>query len=417
MGCATSKQKVCQNCHTPYSPVRRSYSLYIPKKKDINDNEQHLVNLTSSTLGSLKLDPMNLNQSLRNDQFALEIDNYNAEKDELLIEARTWSQMINEKILKVVVPKTPVRTPPGEPEAINAWELMEGLEDITPLRPAAHHHEHCFSFPVSPNTVSSLDDQRENDQDSPKMADNESSLHSNGTSIVSNFDPEAISTFRKALEELPPANPFHLKPLIIENRQVSDDEAESVSNSLRENVELTEHNLVPREKDELVIYFTSLRGVRKTYEDCCHVHVILKGLGVKVDARDVSMHSGFKEELKELLGKEYARGGLPRVFLGKKYIGGADEIRRMNEDGLLEKLVENRERIQDGGVGGSSVGNGVCEACGDIRFVPCETCSGSCKIYYEAEYGELELEEDEYGFQRCPDCNENGLIRCPICCD
>ncbi|MCD7465829.1 hypothetical protein HAX54_002000 [Datura stramonium] len=376
--------------------------MYIPKKKDINDSEQHLVNLTSSTLGSLKLDSVNLSQSLRNDQFAFEVDDYNAEKDELLIEARTWSQMINEKIPKVVVPQTPVRTPPGEPETINAWELMEGLEDITPLKPATHHHEHSFSFPVSPNTISSLDDlPKENE-----MADNESSLHSNGTSIVSDFDPEVISTFRKALEELPPANPFHLKPLIIQNMQGPDAEAESVSNSKRENVQVvTEYKLVTHEKEKLVIYFTSLRGVRKTYEDCCHVRVILKGLGVKVDERDVSMHLGFKEELKELLGKEYTGGGLPRVFLGKKYIGGADEIRRMNEDGQLDELVENCQRIEDGGGGGcgSVVGNGVCEACGDIRFVPCETCSGSCKIYYEAEYDELELEEDEYGFQRS--CN------------
>ncbi|XP_049396037.1 uncharacterized protein At3g28850-like [Solanum stenotomum] len=397
MGCGTSKPKVCQNCHTPYSHVRRSYSMYMPKKKGINDEieQQHRVNLTSSTLGSLKLDSMNLSQSLRNDHFAFEIDDYNAEKDELLIEARTWSQMINHKIPKVVVvPMTQVRTPPGAPETINAWELMEGLEDITPLKPSDHHHQHTFSFPISPN------------ENSPNMADNESSLHSNGTSIVSDFDPEVINKFRKALEELPPANPFYLKPLVSQDTKGLDDESESAT---------TEYKLVHHEKDKLVIYFTSLRGVRKTYEDCCHVRVILKGLGVKVDERDISMHSGFKEELKELLGKEYARGGLPRVFLGKKYTGGADEIRKMNEDGKLEKLVENCERREDGG--GSVIENGVCEACGDIRFVPCETCSGSCKIYCEAEYGELELEENERGFQRCPDCNENGLIRCPICCN
>nr|XP_016442814.1 PREDICTED: uncharacterized protein At3g28850-like [Nicotiana tabacum] len=425
MGCATSKPKVCQNCHTPYSPVRRSYSMYIPNKKDHNESEQHLVNLTSSTLGSLKLDSMNLSQSLKDDQFAFEIDDYDVakgSKDELLIEARTWSQMINEKIPNVVIPKTPVRTPPGEPETINAWELMEGLEDITPLKP---HLDHSFSFPVSHNTTIScldVDDHqlKENGEGSPRMGDNESSLHSNDTSIVSDFDHEVISTFRKALEELPPANPFHLKPLVVENLQGSDNEAESRKDSKRENGEvLTECNkLVSREMEKLVIYFTSLRGVRKTYEDCCHVRVILKGLGVKVDERDVSMHSGFKEELKELLGDGFARGGLPRVFLGKKYIGGADVIRRMNEDGKLEKLVENCERIEDGGCG-IGVGNRVCQACGDIRFVPCETCSGSCKIYYEAEYDELEVEDDddEYGFQRCPDCNENGLIRCPICCD
>ncbi|KAG5576711.1 hypothetical protein H5410_056845 [Solanum commersonii] len=206
------------------------------------------------------------------------------------------------------------------------------------------------------------------------MADNESSLHSNGTSIVSDFDPEVINKFRKALEELPPTNSFYLKPLVSQDTKGLDDESESIT---------TEYKLVHHEKDKLVIYFTSLRGVRKTYEDCCHIRVILKGLGVKVDERDISMHSGFKEELKELLGKEYARGGLPRVFLGKKYTGGADEIRKMNEDGKLEKLVENCERQKDGG--GSVIENGVCEACGDIRFVPCETCSGSCKIYCEAE--------------------------------
>ncbi|CAN1248620.1 Uncharacterized protein At3g28850 [Linum perenne] len=196
------------------------------------------------------------------------------------------------------------------------------------------------------------------------------------------------------MQELSPSHPFHLKPIQLE-------------------------------KDRVIVYFTSLRGVRKTYEDSCHVRVILKGLGVRVDERDVSMHSGFKEELRQLLGG----GGfsLPRVFIGNKYIGGADEIRQMHEEGTLEKAVGGCEKADDDG----GEGGGVCEACGDVRFVPCETCSGSCKIYYEEEEEEEEEEEDEdedgeeveegnqvvdYGFQRCPDCNENGLIRCPICC-
>ncbi|XP_019160104.1 PREDICTED: uncharacterized protein At3g28850-like [Ipomoea nil] len=122
-------------------------------------------------------------------------------------------------------------------------------------------------------------------------------------------------------------------------------------------------------KNRVIVYFTSLRGVRRTYEDCCYVRTILQRLGVKVDDRDVSMHSGFKDELKELLGESYGGGGLPRVFVGKNYIGGADEIWQMHEDGQLEKLVEFCETSDD------------CGACGDIRFVPCETCSGSCKIY------------------------------------
>ncbi|PIM98914.1 Glutaredoxin-related protein [Handroanthus impetiginosus] len=436
MGCASSKQKVCRKCQAPYSPVRRSYSMHVHHPPQKVGDSYHLVALTSTTLGSLKLDPLiqthileekdkdeapiiqNQNQSVVEDNPSIEnrgLDRQKSAKEEFemgMIEAKTWSKMINEKIPKVV-PKTPIRTPPGEPETINAWEMMEGLEDISPLRPV--HHFRSFSFHVLNNpSLSNVDDQptprvRENGDAYPKpawleLADSDSNSNSNDTSIVSEFDPEVIATFRRALEELPPANPFHLKPLD-GGKEPNVDNDMSVSKT------------APRGTDKLIVYFTSLRGVRKTYEDCCHVRVILKGLRVKVDERDVSMHSGFKDELKELLGEGVGGSSLPRVFLGKKCIGGADEIRRLNEEGKLEKLVENCELVDDAG---GDCGNGnVCEACGDIRFVPCETCSGSCKIYYEGDYEEEEFDESEheYGFHRCPDCNENGLIRCPICCD
>ncbi|CAN4082580.1 unnamed protein product [Withania somnifera] len=418
MGCATSKPKVCHKCRAPCSPVHQSYSM--------NGDGYHRVALTSSTLGTLKLDPLNQSQSIKDDRSSFEhIDFVEVKscKEEFamgLIEAKTWSEMISEKIPKMV-PQTPIRTPPGEPETINTWELMEGLEDSSPFKPA--HHVRSFSFNVSPNPLSSHYDLptprvKDHIEGSPKplweeeVAESASNSNSNDTSIESEFDPEVISTFRKALEDLPPENPFYLKQLNNESQQPTEEKEDSLE--IMDVKKLTEYKT---SKDKLIVYFTSLRGVRKTWEDCCHVRVILKGLGVKIDERDVSMHSGFKEELKELLGNEYSGGGLPRIFLGKKYIGGADEIRRMNEDGKIEKFVENCERVEDGAV----LGGCNCEACGDIRFVPCETCSGSCKIYYEAEYEddkeEEELDEDEYGFQRCPDCNENGLIRCPICCD
>ncbi|KAK6280119.1 hypothetical protein POUND7_020386, partial [Theobroma cacao] len=145
---------------------------------------------------------------------------------------------------------------------------------------------------------------------------------------ITDFDPEVISSFRKSLEQLPFDNPCHLRPQ--ENDKEQDYE-KNVNGVVVSDCKLN--------KDKVVVYFTSLRGVRKTYEDCCHVRVILKSLGVRIDERDVSMHSGFKEELKELIGEVY-RGGLPRVFVGKKYIGGAEEIRRMHEEGQLEKAVE-----------------------------------------------------------------------------
>jgi hypothetical protein len=52
-----------------------------------------------------------------------------------------------------------------------------------------------------------------------------------------------------------------------------------------------------------------------------------------------------------------------------------------------------------------------CNGCGGVRFVPCPTCNGSCKI--------ISAQNSSYSNNnkiiRCPDCNENGLIRCPIC--
>ncbi|CAI0388556.1 unnamed protein product [Linum tenue] len=337
MGCVTSKQhkQRCKHCQAPYSPVPRSYSMHVIHPPQYKSDSYHLVALTSSTLGSLKLETVNdggqVDSPKSQEEFAMG-----------LIEAKTWSKMIEEKIPRVPNhhPKTPIMTPPGEPETINTWELMEGLEEDRFTSPCRlPNHIRSFSFDI-------------------------------------------ISMFRKSMQELSPSHPYHLKK-------------------------------PAKEKDRVIVYFTSLRGVRKTYEDSCYVRVILKGAGVRVDERDVSMHSGFKEELKQLLGGCGGGFSLPRVFIGKKYIGGAEEVRRLHEEGQLEKAVEGCEQAE------AEDGGGSCEACGDIRFVPCETCNGSCKIYYEEEEEEdeeLEDEEEDYGFQRCPDCNENGLIRCPICC-
>ncbi|KAF8010033.1 hypothetical protein BT93_J0873 [Corymbia citriodora subsp. variegata] len=437
MGCASSKQKKrCRHCnvpYSPYSPVRRSYSIHGDHLPQSRDDSYHLVALKSSTLGSLKLDPSyQITNHMEKVMVADGGDrkicngsngvNENGVKEFAmgLIEAKTWSNMIEEKIQKVV-PMTPIRTPPGEPETINTWELMEGLEDTSPFR--SPNHVRSFSFEVVRSPVHAPADRpksrfQENGAVSPKpmwllMADG-NGLDSEA--VVASFDPEVISTFRKSLEGLSPDPPFHIQSL---NNQ----ERPSMAGHDSLPMEATETKIAngidpkgfPCGKEKVIVYFTSLRGVRKTYEDCCHVRVILKSIGVRIDERDVSMHSGFKEELRELLGDGAGGGGLPRVFVGSKYIGGAEEIRRMHEEGQLEKFLDNCEMVDDGSGGNGN--SGACEACGDVRFVPCERCSGSCKVYYDgASEEDAEEEGDEYGFQRCPDCNENGLIRCPICC-
>jgi len=150
----------------------------------------------------------------------------------------------------------------------------------------------------------------------------------------------------------------------------------------------------PGGEERVVLYSTSLRGIRQTFESCNNVRMILESFNVHVDERDVSMHAGFREELKALIGKPIV--SVPRVFINGYYIGGAEEVIELHEDGLLLHLVETLP-VQ--------TSRQICDCCGGIRFVPCTECSGSCKI----------LTHSTNKVTRCPYCNENGLIRCTLC--
>ncbi|XP_030465713.1 uncharacterized protein At5g39865-like [Syzygium oleosum] len=152
---------------------------------------------------------------------------------------------------------------------------------------------------------------------------------------------------------------------------------------------------LPGTEDRIVVYFTSLRGVRRTFEDCYAVRMILRGFRVWVDERDVSMDSAYRKELLSVLGEKNV--SLPQVFVGGKYVGGVDVIKQLYEVGELGKILERFPKRAPGF---------VCDCCGDARFVPCTNCSGSRKVF----------DEDEGALKRCLECNENGLIRCPDCC-
>lgn len=149
----------------------------------------------------------------------------------------------------------------------------------------------------------------------------------------------------------------------------------------------------PVGEERVVLYTTSLRGIRKTFEDCNNVRFILQGLNVAVDERDVSLHAEFRQELKDLMmGKPVP---VPQVFIKGRYIGGLEEITKLHEDGTLATLVNGLP---------AQLSREDCDGCGGVRFVPCSDCSGSCKIINECNE-----------VMRCPECNENGLMRCPIC--
>ncbi|XP_043694132.1 uncharacterized protein At3g28850 [Telopea speciosissima] len=151
----------------------------------------------------------------------------------------------------------------------------------------------------------------------------------------------------------------------------------------------------PGGADSVVLYTTTLRGVRRTFEDCNQARSLLEGHQVAIDERDVSLHGEFLNELRELLGEEgNVIVPVPRLFVKGRYIGGVDEMVELNESGRLGRMM----RLV--GMNGSWR---ECEGCGGARFLPCLECGGSCKV----------LKGDKK--ERCPKCNENGLVMCPLC--
>ncbi|KAL5748145.1 hypothetical protein ACOSQ2_025442 [Xanthoceras sorbifolium] len=151
---------------------------------------------------------------------------------------------------------------------------------------------------------------------------------------------------------------------------------------------------IPGAEKRVVVYFTSLRVVRSTFEDCRYVRSILRGFRVQIDERDLSMDNAFLNELQGIFGGGgvcQSKLTLPRVFIGGRYIGGAEEVRQLHEAGELKKFVE----------GLTAAAPGVCDVCGGYGFVLCNECDGSHKLYAEKAGG----------FKSCTACNENGLTR------
>ncbi|KAL6651490.1 hypothetical protein ACP70R_010415 [Stipagrostis hirtigluma subsp. patula] len=337
----------------------------------------------------------------------------------------------------VAKPRTQTLTPPNEPEVINAWELMAGLEDDAPTPRAVQQQSSsldetphgCVVEPPPPTPP-----WMQVDMDIPMALE---------------FDPEILSGFREALEDTPPSpSPPTVIPSAVEEKsaqqqgrkdgKVADAGDTPLSAATRDMPELSGivrarinafQERIERRRSKggreakvsplwppggerkAVVYFTSLRGVRKTFVDCCAVRSILRSYGVRVDERDVSMHAVFKAELAGLLGPGSAGAALPRVFVDGRYLGGAEDVHCLHEAGELGRALEGCDAAPARKLGYME----ACAACGDVRFVPCETCYGSCKIFVEDDDADGRY-YDAGEFRRCPDCNENGLVRCPVCC-
>ncbi|CAN0890523.1 Uncharacterized protein At3g28850 [Linum grandiflorum] len=272
---------------------------------------------------------------------------------------------------------------PSPDSVINAWELMDGLDDSNSDLAHSPLPTKCSS--QNQGSGDGIEKPASNSKSKPLWK------HFSEESFLLKLDPIIVSSYRRALcarKSRVETKELHLPA-----------ESKEKSNS----PDCQSSPMPPISADAggvgggIVVYFTSLRGIRKTYEECCSVRTVLRGLGVAVDERDVSMHSAYRKELRGMLLPPAAAGGgrLPQVFIGGKHVGGADEIRRMNDSGELSELVK----------GFRPSGGGVCGSCGDARFVMCWKCNGSRKVF----------DEKEQRLRRCSDCNENGLIRCRSC--
>ncbi|GMJ09493.1 hypothetical protein like AT5G06470 [Hibiscus trionum] len=155
-----------------------------------------------------------------------------------------------------------------------------------------------------------------------------------------------------------------------------------------------EERCPPGGEDSVVLYTTSLRGIRKTFEDCRSIRYLLNSFKILIHERDVSMDMEFREELWRLFGERVVP---PKLFIKGRYIGGADEVIGLHEEGKLKKLLKGIPSI-----------NIPCRDCANMRFLVCPNCDGSRKIFDQTGF------DDQHCLQ-CPDCNENGLVKCPVC--
>ncbi|KAK9078696.1 hypothetical protein SSX86_002753 [Deinandra increscens subsp. villosa] len=152
----------------------------------------------------------------------------------------------------------------------------------------------------------------------------------------------------------------------------------------------------PGGSDSVILYTTGLRSIRKTFEDCSSIRFLLESFRVLYHERDLSMHLDFRDELFRILGGKVVP---PKLFIKGRYIGGAEDVLRLHEQGKFRPLLAGIPL---------NTSDGPCEGCAGVRFVVCFSCSGSRKA--DSESGDRWLPE------KCKECNENGLILCPFCC-
>ncbi|KAK1396604.1 Glutaredoxin domain-containing protein [Heracleum sosnowskyi] len=214
-----------------------------------------------------------------------------------------------------------------------------------------------------------------------------------GSGSGSCFDPHLLAVFEQAVMEVKDEENERrgrVKEDVEEIRPLKARRISDIENPLIE----FEEKCPPGGENKVILYTTGLRGIRKTFEDCASIRFLLQTFRVSYFERDVSMHLEFKEELWRILGEKVVP---PKLFIKGRYIGGAEMVVMLHEQGKLRRLFDGV--LVDGL-------EGVCEVCVGVRFLICIVCNGSRRVFVRRD--------DKV--KQCEECNENGLISCPICC-
>lgn len=292
--------------------------------------------------------------------------------------------------------------PAREPEVIDVSELMKDLlEDEIELDPKKSE-EDKENFRPETKVNDNFADSKVKDEGESRAGIKESiplseidvtSFRRPDLNSGTLFDPNLLAAFEQAV--------MAVKALEAERRsRIEDEEIDEPPLKSRkidpdpDPLAEFEEKSPPGGGESVVLYTTGIRGIRKTFEDCHKIRNLLENLRVVFFERDVSMHSEYRDEMWRILGGKMLP---PRLFIKGRYIGGAEEVIGLHEQGKLKPLIAGIPT--DGG-------GKCCEGCVGIRFIVCFNCDGSRKIVPEGD-GDIIV---------CSECNENGLIVCPFCC-
>uniref|UniRef100_A0A915K4X1 Glutaredoxin domain-containing protein n=1 Tax=Romanomermis culicivorax TaxID=13658 RepID=A0A915K4X1_ROMCU len=180
------------------------------------------------------------------------------------------------------------------------------------------------------------------------------------------------------------------------------------------------------EDGKVVVYMTSLRVIRPTWESCRSTISILENHSINFERRDVNLYPGFWDELKNRL--DLGNDGdddntafleLPQIFVDGVHFADAKRLCELTELGQIKNILAPYMHLNKS--------KSLCGECYGFQFVPCRFCHGGKKSnlridvenYRKSDSTTTVNDINLYASLRlkCTKCDSSGLIRCDACSD